>query len=80
MGRGEPSQEGQFPENTLIRDTVGYYPLRSLDTREVPVREECLVAQSKEGFFVLRYESPTSSFDRWRPAFQHVIDNFEVVP
>jgi hypothetical protein len=71
---------GDMPATTFTRNTFDYYLPRSLDTQEIPVREECLVAESKEGFFVLRYTSPTASFARWRPAFQHLLDTFQFVP
>lgn len=65
---------------TFRRDTFEYWPPRSLDTKEIKVREEHIILEHKEGFFVLRYEAPTSHFRRWRPAFQHVLDTFRVRP
>jgi hypothetical protein len=77
----EPTETklGGLRATTFTRGTFDYYPPRSLDAQEIPVREECFVVELEDGFFVLRYKSPMSSFDRYRPAFQHVLDTFQHV-
>lgn len=66
-----------LPGESFVRDTFEFIPPRSLDTKQVPVREEYVILERKEGFFVLLYKAPSASFKRWRPAFQRVLDTFQ---
>ncbi|MFA5138175.1 MAG: hypothetical protein WC728_03000 [Elusimicrobiota bacterium] len=62
---------------SFVRDTFEFIPPRSMDTKRIPVREEYVILERKEGFFVLLFKAPSASFKRWRPAFQRALDTFQ---
>lgn len=61
----------------LARDASEFVPPSSMETREVPVREEVVALPAKTGFYVLTYRSPKSLHKKSRPAFQAVLKSFK---
>jgi hypothetical protein len=64
----------------FARDTFGFWPPHSMDTKKIRVHEEYTVLEAKEGFFLLRYSAPDNQFTSYRPDYQHILDTFEPFP
>ncbi|HVX64018.1 MAG TPA: efflux RND transporter permease subunit, partial [Pirellulales bacterium] len=65
---------------TFTRDTFDFPMPETIDAKRFPLREEYFVLPYKQGFVVLIYKAPTVVFDRWRPALQHLLDTFRLLP
>lgn len=68
------------PATTFVRETFEYFPPDSLDTKQIPVREEYYVVPHKGGFVVVIYKAPILDYDYWRPALERLLDTFRLLP
>jgi hypothetical protein len=59
------------------KDTVEFVPPASMNTREIPMREEHVVVPAEKGFYVLLYGAPQSLFDAHRSAFKAALAAFK---
>lgn len=66
---------------TFERETFDYYPSHSLDTKEIPVKEQTVVIPGREdGFYVLLFKAPTLIFAQYAPIFEKVLHSFKPGP
>jgi len=68
------------PAKTFTRDTFRFFPPDSLDTRQIPVREEHFVVPHLGGFVVIRFEAPTKVFAVRRTVLQRLLDTLRIFP
>ncbi len=68
------------PATTFTRDTFEFLPPETIDAERIPLRAEYYVVPHKQGFVVLTYKAPTIAFHRWRPALQHLLNTFRLLP
>lgn len=68
------------PAKTFTRDTFRFFPPDSLDTKQIPVREEHFVVPHLGGFVVIRFEAPTKVFAVRRTVLQRLLDTLRISP
>lgn len=68
------------PAKTFTRDTFSFFPRDSLDTKQIPVREEHYVVPHLGGFVIVRWEAPTASYQEIRPVLQRLLDTLQLLP
>lgn len=66
-----------FHAKQFTRDTLGFWPPHSMNTKEIKVREEYTVIQVGREFCVLMYSAPENQFLKYRPDYQHILDTFK---
>ncbi len=68
------------PGKSFTRDTADFFPPDSLDTKEIPVREEYYVVSHLGGFVVIKFAAPTAVFAERRVALQRLLDTLQLLP
>lgn len=65
---------------SLVNDTSDFVPPSSMNTKEVPMREEHVTVPATKGYYVLVYSAPRTLFERHRSAFAKVLAGFKPKP
>lgn len=66
-----------LPAKRFTRKSFQYIPPDSMDTREIPISEEVVLIEAKDGFYTLSYSAPTSLDAAQRLVFQKVLNSFK---
>lgn len=77
VGKVEPAALAGRPAKRLRRDTFVVHRPPAAEPVEVAVREETLVLQGKEGFWVLTLTAPSAEWDKHAAAFKAFRDGFK---
>ncbi len=76
-GKAAPASAGGRAGKRLERELTELVPPRSLDAREVALREERVLVPAQGGYYLLVYVAPASLDRRLRPAFKSVLAGFK---
>jgi hypothetical protein len=69
-----------LPARRFSRKSFEYVPPSSMDTKEIPVTEEVVLVEAKEGFYAMTYSGPDSLFAKNHAAFEKVLKSFRPTP
>jgi hypothetical protein len=58
------------------RETFAFWPPDHPRAGKVPMRERFVVLPAKEGFYALSYSAPAPLYERYRSAFEVVLESF----
>jgi hypothetical protein len=72
----EKTKVAGLPAKRFTRKSFQYIPPSSMDTKEIPISEEIVLVEAKEGFYTLSYAAPQSLDAKQRPVFQKVLQSF----
>ena len=61
----------------VVHDTSEFVPPGSMETREVPMKDEHVAVPAAKGYYVLVFYSPRSLYNKDRPVFQKILESFK---